>query len=265
LIADRENGQWTNYVWFAGELVGMTRAGAVYYIDSDHLGRPELITNASKAIVWQSNNSPFGGMTTTTNTLGEFNIGFPGQYFDAESNYWYNVNRYYVAALGRYLQVDPLGLASGPNPYGYVLDSPSRYVDPQGLDTYLVNRDLAAFGDSARSRSNPITHTFIAITNANGSIGATYSWGNDANLRGWNRNQPLDTKTAAEALQSGLAEKVDDSSLDPFVEKAYEDSLGSFEHSNGIVYNNCKTEANALIELAKYMRSLGVPPSTFGP
>jgi RHS repeat-associated protein len=133
LLADRENGAWTNYVWFAGELVGMTRAGAVYQIDNDHLGRPELITNANKAVVWQSNNDPFGGMNPTTNTLGEFNIGLPGQYFDAESNYWYNVSRYYVPAIGRYLQADLAGLAGGLNPYTYVGANPVNRVDPLGL------------------------------------------------------------------------------------------------------------------------------------
>jgi RHS repeat-associated protein len=120
-------------VWFAGELVGMTRAGAIYQIDNDHVGRPELITNANKTIVWQSNNSPFGGMTPTTNTFGEFNIGFPGQYFDAESNYWYNMNRYYVPAIGRYLQADPIGLAGGLNPYPYVASNPSNMTDPLGF------------------------------------------------------------------------------------------------------------------------------------
>jgi RHS repeat-associated protein len=136
LIGEHEDAVWTNYVWFAGELVGMTRAGAIYQIDNDHLGRPELITNANKVIVWQSNNDPFGGMTTTTNTLGEFNIGFPGQYFDAESNYWYNMNRYYVAALGRYLQPDPAGLAGGLNPYAYVSSNPASSVDALGLAAY---------------------------------------------------------------------------------------------------------------------------------
>jgi RHS repeat-associated protein len=138
LIGERENGAWTNYVWFAGELVGMTRASAIYQIDNDHLGRPELITNANKAVVWQSNNDPFGGMNPTMNTLGEFNIGLPGQYFDAESNYWYNMNRYYVPAIGRYLQADPVGLAGGTNPFAYVGENPANSIDPTGLTGELV-------------------------------------------------------------------------------------------------------------------------------
>jgi RHS repeat-associated protein len=124
----------------------MTRAGAIYQIDNDHLGRPELITNASKTIVWQSNNDPFGGMTTTTNTLGEFNIGLPGQYFDAESNYWYNVNRYYVPAIGRYLQADPVGLAGGLNPYVYVYNNPVNIIDRDGKNPLLIIAGGAAVG-----------------------------------------------------------------------------------------------------------------------
>jgi len=44
----------------------------------------------------------------------------------------------YVPALGRWLSPDPLqihGLGSDSNPYAYVLGSPFRFIDPDGLDT----------------------------------------------------------------------------------------------------------------------------------
>ncbi|MEO5626877.1 MAG: RHS repeat-associated core domain-containing protein [Dokdonella sp.] len=145
LMADRKDGsQWSNYLWFGGQLVGMTRSGVLYQIDSDHLGRPELITNANKSVVWRSNNRPFGGMTPdSSNTLTDFNVGFPGQYLDAESGLWYNMNRYYLAELGRYLQPDPIGLAGG-NPYVYAGGNPVNSTDFLGLqDMSLAFRSLA--------------------------------------------------------------------------------------------------------------------------
>ena len=151
-MADRKDGsQWSNYLWFGGQLVGMTRSGVLYQIDNDHLGRPELITNASKALVWRSNNSPFGGMTPdSANTLTDFNIGFPGQYLDAESGLWYNMNRYYDAELGRYLQADPIGLAGGLNRYVYGGGNPVSHVDPSGLVTVVViNNNTPIIGSHA--------------------------------------------------------------------------------------------------------------------
>jgi hypothetical protein len=133
-------------------------------------------------------------------------------------------------------------------------------IDPSGLDTYRVNRDLQAvqllgLDVSASSSLNPLTHTFIVTTNPDGTVGSTYSWGNDANSHGWNRNQPLDVKTAAEALQSGLAERIGGRDLDPYVEGAFATmNRSQYNHVNGFVSNNCKAEADRLIERAKALQ-----------
>ncbi|MFY9180678.1 MAG: RHS repeat-associated core domain-containing protein, partial [Venatoribacter sp.] len=60
------------------------------------------------------------------------NLRLPGQYADAESGYYYNLNRYYAPELGRYLSEDPIGLEGGITLYSYVNQSPFDYVDPTG-------------------------------------------------------------------------------------------------------------------------------------
>lgn len=115
----------------------------VYYIHTDHLNTPRLITNETAQAVWRWDHAePFGTFPANENPSGlgafEFNVRFPGQYFDKETNTHYNYYRDYDPSVGRYVQSDPIGLDGGINTYAYVKDNPLGFIDPNGLDLVVT-------------------------------------------------------------------------------------------------------------------------------
>ncbi|MCB1804759.1 MAG: RHS repeat-associated core domain-containing protein [Candidatus Competibacteraceae bacterium] len=96
------------------------------------------ITDASQSVIWRWDSAPFGDTLPEEDPDGDdqalrFNLRFPGQYFDQETNLHCNTFRDYDPTTGRYVQSNPIGLDGGINTYAYVDGSPLPYFDPEGL------------------------------------------------------------------------------------------------------------------------------------
>ncbi len=116
-----------------------------YFYITDHLMTPQMMTDITGTTVWYAELSAFGTANVITSTVTN-NLRFPGQYADAESGMYYNMNRYYVPSIGRYIEPDPIlqGFITIPfilerinpeilNPYIYVINNPLLFIDPFGL------------------------------------------------------------------------------------------------------------------------------------
>jgi RHS repeat-associated protein len=135
LIEENNNGAITDYVYADGRPITALAVGRglpqTDYVLADRLGTPQLVSSATGSTVWSTTYQPFG---TTGNITGSItqDLRFPGQYSDVETGFRYNINRDYMPNIGRYLETDPIGLAGGLNPYGYVGGNPLARIDRNG-------------------------------------------------------------------------------------------------------------------------------------
>ena len=123
---------------------------AFYAIITDLVGTPTELVTADGRIAWQTTNSLWGRtVSISADADVDCPLRFPGQYYDAETGFHYNLNRYYDPEMASYITPDPLGLAPSPNDHAYV-SNPMVEFDPLGLQcvpTNIGNADLPIHPD----------------------------------------------------------------------------------------------------------------------
>lgn len=147
-LTDNANGY---VIADAIQLTPLTTVPKMYFVHTDHLNTPRLITNNVGQAVWRyDNNDPFGGNVPDENPsgLGTFtcNLRSAGQYADKETGLLYNWHRTLDSGIGRYIQFDPIGLRGGINGYVHVENNPISLIDPNGLKVERCCRSAQILG-----------------------------------------------------------------------------------------------------------------------
>ena len=267
--------------------------GNAFYYGQDHEGSVTHLLNASGNVIESYLYDAFGTPTMydgngnhIDSTAYNNRFLFTGREYAATYQKTYVANfgfyeyraRAYHPTLGRFMSEDPklfvhrAGFGKAPddwtfgahpdeaefNLFRYCGNDPLDFTDPMGLDTYTQDREIIFFGVAPLADptgEHIATHTFVFTTNPDGSVSHTYSWGNAANPRGWNIDQREDKSTAEQGLRKDWAKKEGDSRLDRQVQKAF-DQLNNKnnEHANGWIRNNCKDEAQKLLNKARELQ-----------
>lgn len=93
---------------------------------------------------------PFGERFSQTGpAAGRFAFGFSTKYTDEESGLLYYGYRYYSADTGRWLSRDPIEEQGGANLYGFVFNSPTNHIDPDGRVVLGIISVIATAGFAA--------------------------------------------------------------------------------------------------------------------
>ncbi|ADM97669.1 Putative membrane protein [Dickeya dadantii 3937] len=124
------------------EQAGQTR---LHYIVADLTGTARELCSETGEVHWRGEQGLWGPhreekipiplrryLGDAANEEVYCELRYQGQVYDAETGLYYNRHRYYDPELGQYISADPIGLAGGLRPQGYV-HNPMEWVDPLGL------------------------------------------------------------------------------------------------------------------------------------
>jgi RHS repeat-associated protein len=116
--------------------VAMLRDGKTFYYHADRLGSIRNLTDERGKIIATYDYDAFGNIIKQDSSVSN-PFTYTAREFDTSTELYYYRARYYDPLFGRFLSTDPkLPLKTEPidlNPYLYVKNSPTRFIDPLGL------------------------------------------------------------------------------------------------------------------------------------
>jgi RHS repeat-associated protein len=143
---------WTrSYVYLGGRLLGSEVPTGVSYHHADRLGT-RLTTNTASGVESEQAHLPFGTALAAESSGVATNRRFTSYDRSGTTQLDYAVNRFYAAGLGRFTQVDPIGMSAvslgnpqSLNLYAYVQNDPVNFTDPLGLYEGCVHQAVTRY------------------------------------------------------------------------------------------------------------------------
>lgn len=119
----------------------------ITFYHNDALGSPVSMTDESGNVVWTEDYLPFGSKVASTGSTTNAHT-YTGKELDQETGLFYYGARFYDPKIGRFLTLDPYMFGRPKadhlynpqrlNIYAYALNSPYRYIDPDGRNPIVI-------------------------------------------------------------------------------------------------------------------------------
>jgi len=179
----------------------------VEYIHTDALGSPVATTDAAGVVVEQQVYEPYGAPIAHGPTDGP---GYTGHVEDSATGLTYMQQRYYDAAAGCFLSVDPVtAYSTGDirffNRYSYAFSNPYRFTDLDGRATVYAYADKTVVVQTFNNNGTQFTNEQISQQGAN--LSGMASSGRMIEVR-------LVPGTDSDAIQIDSNSALDDTSAD---------------------------------------------------
>ena len=160
--------------------VSFTQGGQRYYIQTDHLGSPRVISSATGTVIKTISYDSYGNVISDSNPDFSIPFGFAGGLYDADTKLVRFGYRDYDPETGRWTARDPIGFAGGDtNLYGYVLGDPINFIDSNGMSgmDWLWGAIYNATGGATVPQG---------VVDAAAGFGDALSFGLTDKIRDWN-------------------------------------------------------------------------------